>query len=440
MTENEHLFKSRGNQVILVLVYISVFVNSIVLMKEPAEIYIGYVGMIILLPFWFLRYGVPSGIGIIFGILFVTGLLNVYLDSNTMALFLKIFIGLFLSYLFYYYVIRAFEFSIEKLFRLYLIGAYIVAVIGIIQLVSFLVGFEPGYDFRWFLNKGGFVPGGNFGIRINSIFGEPTYLATTMSPAFFVAVYSVVRRDFKYLSLLRCAVIIVVYLLSFSGIAYGGVMITVLLLLINFGLIRYILIFIPIFLLVFTFLYNNVEDFRERYEGTIEVFSTGTYQIGKTHGSSIILYNNYHIATENFKENFLFGTGLGSHPIAFDRFSITKDVKAFGFALNQMDANSMLLRLISETGLFGTVLFLYIFFRCFVKRHEDDPSFPKQYWIISASIFVLIALNLLRQGHYFLNGFPFFVWLYYYNYSAYCSYITENKQAESIEPVVSGTV
>ena len=31
----------------------------------------------------------------------------------------------------------------------------------------------------------------------------------------------------------------------------------------------------------------------------------------------------------------------------------------------------------------------------------------------------MILLNLFRQGHYFLNGFPFFLILYFYNAKSY---------------------
>ena len=34
-------------------------------------------------------------------------------------------------------------------------------------------------------------------------------------------------------------------------------------------------------------------------------------------------------------------------------------------------------------------------------------------------IMVMILLNLLRQGHYFLLGFPFFFLMYYFNYQDY---------------------
>ena len=35
---------------------------------------------------------------------------------------------------------------------------------------------------------------------------------------------------------------------------------------------------------------------------------------------------------------------------------------------------------------------------------------------MSNGIAVMILLYMIRQGHYFLNGFPFFLWMFYYVY------------------------
>jgi len=138
--------------------------------------------------------------------------------------------------------------------------------------------------------------------------------------------------------------------------------------------------------------------------------------VGQTHGSSFILYNNYVVAMQNFKTNFVFGTGIGSHPIAFEKYSIAKNIKIWGFNLNSADANSMLLRLISETGLFGVIIFLFIIIKCYVRR---DTMHETYHWLVSNAILIMMLLNLFRQGHYFLNGFPFFVMLYCFNYFSY---------------------
>ncbi|HRH11298.1 MAG TPA: hypothetical protein PLU73_07270, partial [Bacteroidia bacterium] len=55
-----------------------------------------------------------------------------------------------------------------------------------------------------------------------------------------------------------------------------------------------------------------------------------------------------------------------------------------------------------------------------------DPERPSNHWLISNAILVMILLNLFRQGHYFLNGFPFFVLLYLYNKIAYEKFRADN--------------
>lgn len=416
------MFEGRINKIIIFLIYVSVFVNSYVLAKEPAEIYLGYIIFALLLPVFFFRHTVPGYFVIIFLILFVAGIVNVLTDHNSFPQFFKVFLGVFFSYLFYYYVIVQFEYNVEKLFQLYLKGCYIVALIGVFQFFSYLIGFEAGYDYRWILNKWGVPQGGNFGIRINSIFGEPTYFGACVSAGAFVSIYNLLVKHPYYLSKFQSIVILMTYMATFSGLAYIGLFAAIIILLLNFGFIRYVFIFVPILMGAFSYLFINVPEFRDRFESTVSIFQTGEFTIGKTHGSSIILYNNYRVALENFSTNCLVGTGLGSHPVAFEKYSITKDVGVYGFELNSQDANSMLLRLISETGLFGTILMLGIVFRNFVRRNLR-PEVPDHFWIISGGILVMVITNLFRQGHYFLNGFPFFIWLYYFNHVNYHKFL-----------------
>src|SRR5690606_31260172 len=106
--------------------------------------------------------------------------------------------------------------------------------------------------------------------------------------------------------------------------------------------------------------------------------------------------DNYHVTMENLKTNWLFGGGIGSHPIAFDRYSLSKKIDVYGFSSNAADANSMLLRLLSETGLFGTAIFVFILFRFYVSRKDGEEDV---HWLISNALLSLIVLNLVRQGH-----------------------------------------
>ncbi len=414
----------RKNKWITFFIYFSIFINSIVLFKEPFEFYVGYLIYLILLPIFLVRYGFNKYLFIIFFVLLVNGVFNIIIGNDTAGQFIKVFTGLFLSYFFYYYVILEFKYDVEQLFKWYLYGCYIAAILGIIQFVSFQLNFFWGYNFHWLFNKWGVAKGGNFGIRVNSVFGEPTYLGAVLSAAFFVSIYNLFKKEPYYLTRFQSAIIVVVYILSFSGLGQTGIFLSLIFLAINFGLVRYIFIAIPAALLLFNLLYNNSKDFRERYDGVIQLFTTGKFELGKTHGSSFILYNNYVVAMENAKNNPLLGSGIGSHPIAFEKYSIGKKIKVYGFNLNSADANSMLLRLISETGLFGVVIFLFIIFKYYVKRDENNDTF---HWLVSNGVLVMILLNLFRQGHYFINGFPFFVILYIYNSISYQNHLDKSK-------------
>ncbi|PBQ31497.1 hypothetical protein CNR22_06870 [Sphingobacteriaceae bacterium] len=394
----------------------SIFINSYIFFKNPFEFHFGYVIYIFLLPGFVGKYGINRNLFFIFITLFVTGVVNIILGNNTTALFFKVFTGLTLSYFFYYYVILEFDYDIERLFKWYLTGCYIAALLGFFQFVCFQIGFEWGYRFGFIFNKWGIATGGIFGLRVNSIFAEPTHLASVMSAAFFVSLYNLFRRETYGITRFQSVAIIGIYILSFSGLGQTGIFLTLLLFAVNFGLIRYIVIAIPAGIILFTVLYNNVKDFRERLDGLVGLFSGQKFELGKTHGSSFILYNNYIVATKNFSSNFVFGTGIGSHPVAFDKYSMAKTFKVIGFNSNGADANSMFLRLVSETGLFGVLLFLIIVIKCYVRR---DPEYETYHWLVSNGILVMILLNLFRQGHYFLNGFPFFVILYYYNFIGY---------------------
>jgi len=410
------MFEGKLNKIIVFFIYVSIFINSYVLFKGPVDFYIGYVIIIVLLPVFIMRYGIPKYLFYIFSFLFLTGMYNIFAGNNTIPLFFKVFTGLFGSYLFYFYVILESDYDIENLFKYYLKGAYIVSIIGLIQFISFLLAFQPGYNFQWILNKWGVAAGGNFGIRINSIYAEPTYYAICISPAVFVAMYDIFSKQPYYFSRRNSLLILVVYLLTFSGIGYVGFLLCIVLFLLNFGLIRYFIIFIPILIMVFYLMYNNVSEFRTRYDGFIHVFTTGTFSVGKTHGTAISTYNNFHIALENFKSNYLFGTGIGSHPIAAEKYSLTKHIAQEGLQQNYLEGNSMLIRIGSETGLFGLIICMFIIFKYYVIRDAEKDSY---HWMISNAVLVLILLNLIRQGNYFLNGFPFFVYLYYFNYQLY---------------------
>lgn len=409
-----------------ITILVVLFISSYVITKSPAEIYLGYVGIIFFIAYLMPKYGMTKELFFIFLVLAISGLIKLGLGLNETNQFVKVYLGVLFSYLFFYYAFRYYEFNSSVLFKLYLKAAYWVSILGIVQIIGYLFGISFLTTLGGFFNKWGVIYGGNLGIRMNSVFPEPTYYASFMVAAAFVAIRNLLSIGEAYFyNRTKSLIVVGAYLLTFSGSAYLGIFAIGIVLLINFGFIRYAIIFIPLGYFLFNILYYNVDEFRARFDGSTQTFGEGDFRVGVTHGSSIILYNNYHVAIENFKENPLFGTGLGSHPTAFRKHSLTKEFDHTGISMNFQDASSMLLRLISETGLFGTGIFLYITFAFFIVRNKN---FDDEFWIISGAVLVTIVLNLARQGHYFLNGFPFYIWLYYYNWKNYKAKRLELRQ------------
>ena len=391
----------------------TLFISSIVFFREPFEFYISYAIIVFLLPFFIMRFQFPVSIVKIMLPLLIFGMFSVIGGQNTWALFMKIFINILISAMFYYYVFQAFRKDIKTIIRYYMIGATIVAVIGFIQLISYQIGFTPGYDFHWIFNKWGVSQGGVLGLRVNSVFTEPSYFGSSMGPAFFIAFYNLFRKKNLFIGKLACWLIIIIYPLSFSTIAYAGLFLATILFLINFGFVRYVAIALPVMIGVCIYLYTNVTEFRERVIGLDELYSGEASSAFDVHGSSFVQFNNFHVAFENFKHNPLFGTGLGSHPIAYNKYSLTKEFGGI-YDFNKLDANSMALRLMSETGLFGLIFIFLFIIRYFVKRRLDNSN--EMNWIVSSAMLVIIFLQLFRQGNYTYNGFLFFMWIYYFNH------------------------
>ncbi len=424
-------------------IFLNVFFTSYVFFKTPFEFYFSYVPILILLPIFISKYKFYTPNYVILFILLVTGLFNVLIGNNLLGNFIKIYANLAVNLIFYQYVLQYYDFDVKKIFNLYLRGAVFACIIGLIQFVLFTIGLESLANFRSYLpiNKWGFSKGG-LGIRVNGLFCEPSYLGGVISPAFFVAIYQLVTRSFNYISIRGSFIIIATYILSASSVAYLGVFFAFVLIFINYGALRYFFIAIPVLFLGVFYTYKNSPDFKLRADGLYELYfndvldNTKTLStnkqlrkqklrefLSKVHGSSFVFYNNFQITMNNLSENPFFGTGLGSHEIAFDKFDKSHLIGDL-YQNNKSDANSMLLRTASEMGLLGLVALLLILFKFYISR-PTNLNYDNDYWVISNALFVLISLQYLRQGNYTFNAFFLFFWMYYYNFINYNKYQSE---------------
>jgi hypothetical protein len=100
------------------------------------------------------------------------------------------------------------------------------------------------------------------------------------------------------------------------------------------------------------------------------------------------------------------GSGLGSHEITHDKYltdiSGVEDFEGYS-DLNSKDANSLLLRTLSDLGLFG--FFLIIFF--IIKNYYRGDNINLLF--LSRAILIYFFCKLIREGHYFSPEMYFFV-------------------------------
>lgn len=350
---------------------------------------------------------------IVFFIIIIISLYNILIEKNTVSLLLKQVLGIFGTAFFFYLLIRINEYDIEKLFKIYLKLAFLVALIGIIQEVSYFFKFQPGYDYQYLFPKWGYTKlrQHHYILRVTSILSEPANFCSVMIPAFFVSWASFLKTGFRFQKRWKSMVIIISFFLSFSLSGYIGAFFVCLLLAYNCCKFRYVIVAGIGACLIVWFLYSNLEDFRMRIANTIAVVK-GERELEKVDESSYALLSNAMVAYFSFTENPLFGSGLGSHQVSFRR-NIGKRVpySLTGHVLNEKDAASLFLRLLSETGILGIMIFFLFIFSFFISKHADKTNYL---WVISNAILSLFFLRLFRTGHYFTQGFFFFIWVYYF--------------------------
>jgi hypothetical protein len=235
-----------------------------------------------------------------------------------------------------------------------------------------------------------------------------------IAPAAFVVIYNIIFRKNYFIHTQKGFLILIATVLTTSSTGFIGFFISGLLIILNYAKISNFIGAAIIFFALGTLLYGNSPEFRKRVDSGLGLWLDEDFSRDNVNSSSFVLYNNYHIAVENFKANPIAGTGLGSHAVAFEKYSLTKQAGILNIDFNKSDANSMLLRLLSETGILGIFFIFAFIFKFYVVRSRKHPE--SQHWIIGSAVLVIIILYMLRQGNYFINGFPIFMWIYYYNY------------------------
>ena len=393
---------------VIILCFIPIFLFRYTFLLFPGPLGYGpFIAFYLLLPIFFLKYRVPFREIAWVVFVLIVGASGAITGDIPTGVYIKVAGSIILPYVFYAYVWRHFEYDVERLFTIYLKGAYVISIIGLLLFIDSFLGNNLLHFLQSFIYID--IVDASFGIRLASLLGEPTYFANIILPAGVVAMMRLVVKKnvgigIDYMTKRKAAVFTISLLLTYSAIAFLGLLLGGVLLLLRHGAIRYAIV-IPLILVIARIIIFQVPELEERYQGVLSVSSEKS-QTGEFHGSSFILFNHAYITWMNLNENPLFGTGLGTHSLATDKFSLGNEGVEYHYRTqNAQDASSMLLRILSELGILGGILVFIFLRRNFIPRVPDDPVL----WLISTAIFVTIVMQLLRQGNYILNGFPFFV-------------------------------
>lgn len=367
------------------------------------------------LPGWFLK-----SIIVLFTASFIAGSVAEKISFSM----LKQMIGIVFSSIAYYNVIRYSKFDLRKLFDIYLKISFWVAAIGVAEEALRIAGFNHLFDNTKRVSLGIY--------RVYSIMGEPYFLAVALIPALYFYLGKMIgSKGFRDRSqYIRFGVIFACYIFTFSSAGFIGLALMLVLLAYSLGYFnptsgRFLLLVI---LSALAATLVNPEKFSlteitVRIEDSFKAFTSpkalDKKDIAELNSSTFALYSNYLIAQKSFFANPLLGSGLGTHEATYNEYFEAlfgkKFLKMYGM-FNAKDGNSLFIRMMSETGIFGIVLILVFVFRFFLSRKDISGEDAIYHLTINHGIFVVIVVRLLRTGNYISQGFFFFFFLYYLSY------------------------
>lgn len=333
-------------------------------------------------------------------IVFLHGVINVILKNNIFTTFLIQYGSIIISYLAFACVLDKFDSKI--IFKYYWKSAYVLSLYGCMELLFSIINIKIPILFlnTTFESKVvGLFP------RIASLCSEPSFVGYFLAPAVFMIIYSLVNKNYNYIEyddrnkIIQSVAIILVYIMTFSTIAYIGLVCMFIYIWLDKG-ISWGKIIIPIIGITFVIiLYRYIPDFKMRIDDTYKVFFSNKISSGSINLSSYTYYSNSRVFKETLKTTKGLGTGLGSYRYLFDIYNIGAWGNS-GLSLNREDGNSMIFRIGSELGIVG-LLVVFIFLVRYIPHQRKDR-------ILSLALLSMFSMIILRMGNYTHGG----IWLY----------------------------
>jgi hypothetical protein len=262
---------------------------------------------------------------------------------------------------------------------------------------------------------------GHDSYRFCSWFAEPSHYAYATLPAVCYILSRTIREKRLDWS---AAPLLISYVLADSSTGFIGMGIGILLMADFRSLGRLLLTAILIALAAWG-VYNVSSNVKQRVDDTIaaqiqseevNAISERKQEENPTFGSNattFALVSNAYVSWRALLASPIIGHGLATHSTTYDIYApeiVSPHFRMYG--LNRDDANSLILRLMSETGLFGLfgVFYLLIYFG---RTRTAGQA------IIRNALLPYFVMRLVRLGDYFSLENFFFMMLYAFNYLEY---------------------
>jgi hypothetical protein len=330
------------------------------------------------------------GMWLLAAALLASGAAGILQHTDTVTLFAKQFAGILASVFYFSCYYRLTGDDPSGPFRLYVRAAYYVSLAGL-AIVFVRVPFD------------GELP------RLQSVLAEPSMFALVTLPAAYYCVdrYRQERTWGRELVVIGAAL-----LLSRSSVGYLGLLFLLALFFARSW--SRALAGLAVVAVTGASLYAASEDFRIRLDDTVRAAGEGTVEDANL--STFALVSNALVTTRVLSLHPWAGNGLGSHLLSHRAYiADVPGVAAFENMmlrgqttmeqLNAADASSLLLRLLSETGIAGVLAV-----GLFIGRYKAPRGGERA--AINYAVLIYCFAKLLRAGHYFSPEEFFFVFAY----------------------------
>jgi hypothetical protein len=297
--------------------------------------------------------------------------------------------------------------SVINVFELYVKFTFWTAIFGLIQISLAVNGIYVLTIEKW---------------RVDSIAYEPSHYAAILLPA-VVYCFLNLKRYKRYFIVMATTLI-----LTFNLTAYF-VFLTIFFIVSVHPL--YLLVTVPLaYYMFFYMLPNFSKDFSDRFYETYDTF------LGKksilnarldVNSTTLSFYSNFDVAQFTLGQSPLLGSGLGGHEeMYYRRFANTAFQANYYYGLNAKAAHSLSIRILSELGLVGAVLYVYTLVKSVLLARRGI------YYAISLSCISHFLCKFFKLGGYIDYGTPFFFTILILN--ARASFASQTQKSASRKP------